>query len=178
MGIQFSHVRQEISTYNTHTFYISYIGPFPGKAKEIKIDITYREILVDSVEEKSIIKTYEEYSDFLQNPTVRVYSLKEIAIEKTCTLFTPFRNEPRDLFDFYYLISEAKVDLDNLNEYVDRKLKFKGSSLKERSGEFLKKEKRLKKLWDKRLSIQMFKELPEYENVFRIVKRTYRQLDL
>ena len=127
---------------------------------------------------KNIIKTYEEYSDFLKNTTVKVYSLKEIAIEKTCTLFTPSRNEPRDLFDIYYLISEAKVDLENLNEYVDRKLKFKGSSFKERKGEFLKKEKRLRKLWDKRLSIQMFKRLPEYENVFRIVKRTYRQLGL
>ena len=75
VGIQFSHVRQETSTYNTHTFYISYIGPLPGKAKEVKIDITYREILIDFEEEKNIIKTYEEYSDFLQNPTVKVYSL-------------------------------------------------------------------------------------------------------
>ena len=63
-GIQFNHVRQEVSTYNTHTFYISYIGPLPGKAKEVKVDITYRELLIDLEKEKNIIKTYEEYSDY------------------------------------------------------------------------------------------------------------------
>ncbi len=176
-GIEFEYVRQEESTENTHTFYISYIGPLPGKPKEVKIDVTYKELLIHPVEERRIIKTYEEYSDFPDSPTIKVYSLNEIAIEKTCALFTPARNEPRDLFDIYYLISEANVNLDPLVHDVDEKLKFKGSSFEARKDEFLKKEARFEKLWNTRLSAQISK-LPEFHNVFRSVKRAFRQAGL
>lgn len=176
-GIKFGHTRQEDSSENTHTFYISYIGPLPGKAKEVKVDVTFKEALIHPVEEKEIIKTHEEYSDFLDGPTVNAYSLNEVAIEKTRALFTPTRNEPRDLYDIHYLITEAGMSMTQLVDDIDEKLKFKGSSFKERKGEFLKKEKRLEKLWSKRLEAQMSK-LPEYSDVFRIVKRAFRQAGL
>lgn len=60
---------------------------------------------------------------------------------------------------------------------IDEKLTFKSSSFEERKDEFLKKEKRLQKLWNKRLSAQM-SILPEYNDIFRAVKRAYRQAGL
>jgi len=71
----------------------------------------------------------------------------------------------------------VSLDIFKLAHYVDEKLKFKETSLEERRGEFEKKEKRLEKLWHKRLSIQI-SSLPEYESVFRTVKRTFRQAGL
>jgi hypothetical protein len=85
-GIELAHVRQENSSENTHTFYISYIGPLPGKAKEVKVDITFRELLIHPVEERKIIKTHQEYFDFSDSPTIKIYSLNEVAMGKTARI--------------------------------------------------------------------------------------------
>lgn len=176
-GIEFAHVRQESPSENTYTFYISYVGPWPGPLKEVKVDVTFREILLTPTEEKSIIKTYAEYSDFLSDPKIHVYSLEEVAIEKVCALFAPDRNEPRDLYDIYCLIEEKGIKISELTNFVDEKLKFKGTSMDQRRGEFTKKEKRLEKLWEKRLSQQM-SSLPKFGDVYRVVKRAFRQAGL
>lgn len=173
-GIIFTNARQEPSSFNTHTFYISYIGPLPGKEKEVKIDVTFREKIIKPVEEKHIIKTYEEYEDFLAEPKIKVYSLDEVVIEKICALFSPARNEPRDLYDIHYLIENERIDITSLLQSVEEKMNFKGSSFAKNQNEFLKKELRLKKLWEKRLSQQMA-TLPEYDVTFRAVKRAFRQ---
>lgn len=57
---------------------------------------------------------------------------------------------------------------------VGEKLKFRGKGLENVKEEFLKKEVRLKKLWQDRLSPQV-STLPEFDQVWRIVKRELRQ---
>jgi predicted nucleotidyltransferase component of viral defense system len=172
-GILFSNIRKEPSSENTHTFYISYLGPLPGKEKEVKVDITFRETILKPIKEKNIIKTYEEYEDFLEEPKVKVYSLDEVAIEKICALFAPARNEPRDLYDLHYLIENENLDIAFLLHDVRQKMHFKGISFEKVQNEFLKKEHRLKNAWEKRLSQQMA-ALPAYDTVFRVVKRAFR----
>ncbi|MFN7904013.1 MAG: nucleotidyl transferase AbiEii/AbiGii toxin family protein [Pseudobdellovibrionaceae bacterium] len=71
-----------------NTFYISYVGLLPGAAKEVKVDVTFKENILTPVVEKEIIKTYDEYADFLIDAKVWVYLLEEVAIEKTCALFS------------------------------------------------------------------------------------------
>lgn len=127
--------------------------------------------------EKEIIKTYDEYSDFLSDAKIWVYSLEEVAIEKTCALFSANRNEPRDLYDMYSLITEKGLDISSLHSEIEQKMIFKGASFKQRQGEFDKKELRLKKTWETRLSKQMT-SLPEYDEVFREVKRAFRKAKL
>ena len=100
-----------------------------------------------------------------------------MAIEKICALFSPARNEPRDLYDIHHLIEVVGMDVGELVHDVDEKLKFKGSSLEARKGEFEKKEKKLEKLWQSRLAPQM-SVLPEYDGIFRTVKRAFRQAGL
>lgn len=177
VGIEFSYLKADPSSENTHTFYISYIGPLPGGRKEVKVDVTFNEQILTSIENKSIIRTYAEYSDFLSGPEIKVYSLAEIAIEKTCALFSSSRNEPRDLFDLYCLLTEKGLNVSNLVSEITEKMKFKGLPLEKRRGEFPKKEQRLQKTWSTRLAKQTT-SLPEYEEVFRVVKRAFRQAGL
>jgi predicted nucleotidyltransferase component of viral defense system len=176
-GIIFEHVRQDLPSENTYTFYISYVGPLPGAAKVVKVDVTYKENILTQIQEKQIIQTYEEYTDFPKELKVCVYSLEEIAIEKTCALFSLNRNEPRDLYDMYCLISEKGLNISSLRSQIENKMAFKGASFDERQGEFNKKESRLKKTWETRLSKQMT-SLPEFEEVFREVKRAFRKAGL
>lgn len=176
-GIIFTTGRVEPSSQNTHTFYIQYVGPLPGSPKEVKVDVTFKEILLTITEEKGIIKSFDQYEDFLSEPKIRVYSLDEVIIEKTCALFSPARNEPRDLFDITYLLKEQRINLDFLLQNVNEKLKNKGINFDSVRQEFEKKEKRLEKLWRKRLEQQM-NILPEFEETFRDVKRAFRQAGL
>ncbi len=176
-GIEFGLGKQEEPHENNYTFYLTYIGPLPGKAREVKVDISFREIILQPIEERTIIQTYDEYSDFIDDVTIQVYSLDEVIIEKICALHSPARNEPRDLYDIHYLIEGEGVEIDFLIEDIDKKLRFKGYSLEKRRGEFEKKESRLKKLWKTRLQAQMV-SLPEFDEVFRAVKRAFRQAGL
>lgn len=121
-GIEFGLGKQEDPHENNYTFYLTYIGPLPGKAKEVKVDISFRETLLQPIKELPIIQTYDEYSDFIDDATIQVYSLNEVVIEKICALHSPSRNEPRDLYDIYYLIEEQGVEIDFLIDDIDQKL--------------------------------------------------------
>ena len=92
---------------------------------------------------------------------------------KICALHSPSRNEPRDLYDIYYMIEEQGVKIDFLIKDIDQKLRFKSSSLDERLGQFEKKSE-AQKLWDQRLNAQIVSS-PEFDDVFRTVKRKFRQ---
>jgi predicted nucleotidyltransferase component of viral defense system len=176
-GIAFRNVRQEHPSQNTYTIYLGYKGPMKGPEKEVKVDITFKELFLFAPEEKMILKTYAEYSDFQKTSTVLVYSLKEIACEKVCTLFAKNRNEPRDLYDVYCLLTDKGMNLGEIYRQILEKMKFKGATFEEREDEFERKEPRLKASWEKRLGMQMAK-LPEFEAVFREVRRAFRQAGL
>ena len=78
---------------------------------------------------------------------------------------------------FYsHLIENERLDIASLLHCVEDKMMFKGISFDKIRNEFLKKELRLKKLWEKRLSQQMA-SLPEYDDIFRVVKRAFRQAE-
>lgn len=178
-GIHFDIGKLEPDSKNTHTFYIQYEGPLPksGNSKEVKVDITFNEKVITTTEEKAIIKTYEEYSDLPEDARIRTYSLEEVAMEKVSALLDPARNEPRDLYDIWFLISENKIELSHLVDGIREKIAFRGGMLKERRNNLLRKEKRLEKLWKMKLSAQIT-ALPEFGLVFRTVKRAFRQSGL
>jgi hypothetical protein len=84
-----------------------------------------------------------------------------------------FRNEPRDLYDLWYLTSRSLIDLAALRPEIISKLEFRGRKFSNLSEEFSKKEQRYRKLWDIRLASQMA-ELPHFDEVFRGVRRSMR----
>ncbi|MBA7592509.1 hypothetical protein ES708_34694 [subsurface metagenome] len=154
---------------------MGYEGPLPGvSGKEVKADITIREKIVYPVEEKIILRGYEEYKDLPGDVAIRTYSINEIAVEKVVALLDRARNEPRDLYDIWYLTSNQYVNIAELIEAVEEKLEFRGKSLTDVREEFLRKETRFKKLWKMRLSSQMA-SIPEFGHVYRAVQRKLRQ---
>lgn len=158
---------------NSHTFYLAYEGPLPGPAiREVKVDITIEERLVLPLQERPVLMGYEEYEGLPGNATILVYSLEEILAEKVVALADHARNEPRDLYDIWYLTELEKMNLAMLIPEISAKLEFRGGSLED-MGDFGKKEARLKKLWQMRLANQMA-ELPHFEEVYRAVQRSFR----
>lgn len=162
---------------NSHTFFLGYEGPLPGASgKEVKVDISIRERIVFPIESSPVLKAYDEYEDLPADEMIGVYSISEIAAEKIIAIFDPARNEPRDLYDLWYLTANKYANLADLRNAVELKMKFRERELTGARENFIRKEARLKKLWDLRLSSQMA-ALPEFDQVFRAVSRELRQAE-
>jgi predicted nucleotidyltransferase component of viral defense system len=106
-----------------------------------------------------------------------VYSLNEIAAKKTVALTDPARNEPRDLYDLWYLTANEELQLDRLRPAICQKLEFRRKPCEDLQAALAGKEARLRVLWNTRLSYQMA-ALPPFEQVFREMRRTFRQANL
>lgn len=119
----------------------------------------------------------EEYTDIPKNALIQVYGLEEIALEKIVALTDRARNEPRDLYDVWYLTSESHVDLFSLRPEIERKLNFRGRIIEGISEELLRKEPRYRRLWKTRLAPQMV-ALPPFDEVHRAVRRSFRDAGL
>jgi len=170
--------RDRHSHENSHTFYLAYEGPLPpARGKTVKTDITIQERIVLPLEERPVLRGYEEYRDLPEDAGVRVYSLDEVAVEKTVALLDRARNEPRDLYDLWFLTAGGHVRLADLVDPVARKLEFRGLTLTQVGGQFVAKEARYKKLWQVRLAAQMT-DLPEFTAAYREVRHALRQGDL
>ena len=176
-GIVFAFDREDRESHtNSYTFYLKYAGPLP-RENDVKVDVTIRERLVYPLEKRPVLRGYEEFGDVPEDRVVRAYSLQEIAAEKVMALADRARNEPRDLYDLWYLTSHADVGVDHLADAIGAKLEFRGQPCKGLEDAIRRKEARLKALWSGRLTYQMTK-LPKFDDVFRAVRRTLRQADL
>jgi predicted nucleotidyltransferase component of viral defense system len=176
-GVTIRFARQDTQSHqNSHTFYLSYEGPLPAtaKPKEVKVDITIREEVVFPPEPRRVLRAYGEYQDLPEDAEILVYSLDEIAAEKVVALLDPARNEPRDLYDIWFLTSDGHVDLRHLTHALEKKWAFRGKKLADAREALDAKEARYKKLWEMRLAAQMA-ELPEFQEVFRVVRRALRE---
>ncbi len=146
----------------------------PGThTKEVKVDITINERIVIPIQDRKLLKGYDEYSDLPENEKLRAYALDEILVEKVVALTDFARNEPRDLYDAWYLTSKEKMDLSTLIPEITSKLEFRNRTIEGIGNKFMKKETRLKKLWQVRLANQMV-ALPHFEEVYRSVCRSFR----
>ena len=110
-GIVFNFDREDRQKHeNSYTFYLRYVGPLPS-GNDVKVDVTLRERLVYPLPKRAILRGYEEFTDLPENRLLRVYSLQQIAAEKTLALADRARNEPRDLYDLWHLTSHEGIEL-------------------------------------------------------------------
>jgi predicted nucleotidyltransferase component of viral defense system len=135
-------------------FYLKYAGPLPAE-NDVKVDITNQERIVSPLQERVILRGYDEFNDIPGDRRIQVYSLEEIAIEKVMALADRARNEPRDLYDLWYLTENAGVDSTHLEAGIRAKWEFRGPACDGISEAIRAKEARLKALWSKRLAYQM-----------------------
>lgn len=176
-GIAFTFGREDrLPHVNSYTFYLRYVGPLP-RGNDVKVDVTLRERLVYPLQERLVLRGYEEFADLPGNRLIQVYSLAEIATEKTLALADPARNEPRDLYDLWHLTSNEGIELGALVDAMRQKLEFRGKPFEGIAEAIRKKEARLKRLWSGRLAYQMT-VLPEFDTVFRALQRALRQADI
>jgi predicted nucleotidyltransferase component of viral defense system len=176
-GIQFGFDREDRHAHeNSHTFLLRYTGPLPAGGT-VKVDVTIREHLAFPLQNRLVLRAYEEYADLPEGRVVQTYSLAEIISEKVVALVDRARNEPRDLYDLWYLISRGGTELASLLPAISAKLAFRNMPAAGLQEAILKKEARLKALWSARLANQMV-ALPPFEQVFRELRRALRQADL
>ena len=103
---------------------------------------------------------------YAEDKRILVYSLNEIAAEKTLALTDHARNEPRDLYDLWYLTDNEEVHLDHIVPAICQKLEFREKPCEGLQAALARKEARLHALWNTRLAYQMVTFLP-FEQVFR-----------
>jgi predicted nucleotidyltransferase component of viral defense system len=176
-GIAFTFDRQDLrARANTYTFYLRYAGPLPGN-NDVKVDVTLNEVLSFPLEDRPVLRGYPEFADLPENRPILVYSLNEIAAEKTLALTDPARNEPRDLYDLWYLTDSEEVHLDQIVPAICQKLEFRQKPCEGLQVALVRKEARLHALWNTRLAHQMA-VLPPFEQVFRAMRRTFRKANL
>ena len=87
------------------------------------------------------------------------------------------RNEPRDLYDLWHLVTCEGIDVAELVPAMAAKIAFRQLAAVGIQESIIKKEARLKALWTARLSNQMA-VLPPFDQVFREIRRVLRQANL
>jgi len=176
-GVDMAFDREDRDSHqNTHTFYLSYKAQLPARGS-VKVDITIKETFCFPFADRPILRTYVAFSDLPQGPTIKVYSLEEILIEKLSALSDKARTEPRDLYDLWNLLEEKAFRIGEFKTELAAKLAIRGRVIDGIGGAIDAKESRLKQFWEKRLEYQM-SDLPEFEGVFRRVMRALRDADL
>jgi predicted nucleotidyltransferase component of viral defense system len=176
-GIEFAFDREDRHSHaNSHTFYFRYVGPLPAGGG-VKVDITICDQIVFPLESQPVLQAYHEFSDLPEGRLVQAYSLAETAAEKVIALADRARNEPRDLYDLWHLVSTEGIELSELVPAITAKLAFRRQEIAGIQDAIIKKEGRLKVLWSARLANQMT-VLPPFDQVFRGLRRILRQADL
>lgn len=161
---------------NSHTFYLRYQGPLPAP-NDVKVDITINEVLCFPLQDRPILRTYDSFDDLPEGPTVKVYAIEEIVVEKLLALSDRARNEPRDLYDLWHLLGSTDLRIAQMRTALDAKLALRQRSIAGMEQAIAAKEDRLRRLWVARLSHQM-NDLPPFDDVFREVLRAVRAADL
>jgi uncharacterized protein len=143
----------------------------------VKVDITINEVFCFPLQERPIYRTYNNFDDLPKGPTVNVYDIKEIVIEKLLALSDKARNEPRDLYDLWYLLSSDDLRISEMRAELDTKLALRQRVIAGMEQSIVNKEDRLRRLWSKRLAHQM-NQLPPFDDIFREVIRALRAANL
>ncbi len=161
---------------NSHTFYLRYQGPLPA-ASDVKVDITINEVLCFPLHDRPIQRIYDSFDDLPEGPTVKVYALEEIVVEKLLALSDRTRNEPRDLYDLWHLFGSTDLRVAEMRTELNAKLALRQRVIAGMEQAIAAKEDRLRRLWAARLAHQM-SHLPPFDDVFREVLRVIRAADL
>ena len=163
---------------NGYAFFINFSGPLGADITrgEIKIDFTINEKLINRPVVKTLLREYDEYTDMPEGDKLKVYPLAEIFIEKYISILDKSRNEPRDIYDLWYLVSNECVEIAFLGRGIKEKGMYKGLKNFDIIEMLDRKENNYNKLWDARLSNHMI-NLPYFNKVYRELKKYLKPLN-
>jgi uncharacterized protein len=150
-------------------FYIGYAGPLGGTNKQVKIDITRKEILEFEPAMKPVFIHYSDLKEF----RILSYTLEEVLIEKMCALMG--RTQPRDLYDLWYLLEYEKMSIRHSWPEFERKAKNKGHTPTAFKEKVESKLNGFKGRWQGSLTSQI-KDLPGFDLVVRELNKHFRKI--
>lgn len=151
--------------------YIIYTGPLGGNfgSKQVKVDITRKEILEFDPTEKPVFIDYTDGEEF----KILCYPLEEVVIEKMCALMG--RTQPRDLYDLWYLFEYEKLNITDTWPEFERKAKNKGHDPANFKEKVQSKLNSFKGRWQGSLSNQI-KDLPAFDTIVRELNKHFRRI--
>ena len=166
-----------IARNNRIQMFVRYSGydEIVGVPKEVRIDFAMDMDLYGNVVDKKPIKSYSDLK--ILNRKLSVMTLNTILASKLGLLIELTRNEPRDLFDVWFLLKrsvEFDFDFSEVCKIFKEKYGF-SISLNILLPELRKAS--FKKLWDERLKKQI-NELPNVDIVIKDVEKMLKQLFL
>ncbi len=163
--------RKPVGSPGSTTHYVAYVGPLRAQdGRDIKIDVAIDEQIRHDDESRELIREYSDLPSDL--PPLGVHSLTEIWAEKVRSLMQ--RTEPRDLYDLDRL-AICDDDLPILAaELFREKARAKGLDPDRLEDILPAREETLRRWWKSRLGNQV-RELPEFDGVWRRVRRALRQ---
>lgn len=163
---------------NSLTFHINFSGPLAADLArgEIKADITMDEKLIFPPIDRLLLREYDEYIDIPVQAKLRVYALQEIFIEKCVSVLDRSRNEPRDIYDLWYLTSNTCCDHDTLGRCVRDKGMYHHLTDFALLNMLDAKGSNYQTLWRNRLDHHVI-DLPLFEGVYRQLKRNLKALN-
>jgi len=163
---------------NGYTFYLNFSGPLGADItkRHVKVDFTKNEKLIYKPIIKPLAREYKEYKDIPEDIELKVYPIKEIFIEKYLSILDKRRNEPRDLYDLWYLMSNKCLKYKHLGIDIKEKGKYKGISNYNIINTLNRKRNNYKSLWERRLETQII-DLPYFDRIFREIKQYLRPLN-
>jgi len=177
-----SNIRLALKDNETHTdgytFFVNFSGPLGADISrgEIKMDFTVNEKLINAPVTKILLREYDEYTDIPENIKLKIYPLEEIFLEKYLSILDRSRNEPRDVYDLWYLTSNQCVEHEYLGPGIKEKGIYKGIKFFNIIEALERKEANYKRLWLTRLRQHMI-DLPHFEKVYRELKKYLRPLN-
>ena len=163
---------------NSLTFFINFSGPLGADITrgEVKTDITVDEKLIYQPTDRILLREYEEYQDLPEDIRLKVYAIEEIFMEKCLSVLDKSRNEPRDVYDLWYLLSNECCDYETLGEGIREKGSYKNIIYFNILDTLENKESNYESLWHTRLDKHIV-DLPPFEKVYRMLKRSLRTLN-
>ena len=146
-------------TINFDIRYVSVLGG-SGSNKNIKVDISTDELVINPPIQKTLLQTYSDQLDC----KLFCYSLEEVLTEKMRSLLQ--RTRSRDLFDIWYLLEVQKMNInENYSDFVD-KTKYKHFDPSDFINRVEDRFLSFRKQWDASMQHQI-KNLPKFEDVVR-----------
>lgn len=168
----------EIMDNNEHedgsiNFYISYIGPLGGQGnnKRVKVDISRSELLVFEPEMKDVCIGYSD----LEEHQLLCYPLEEVLVEKMRSVMQ--RMQARDFYDIWYLLEKHGMKADFYMSEFETKCKSKDLLHTDFPKKLTERLPQYKGRWQSSMSEQI-KDLPDFEQVEREVKKHIKKLKL
>ncbi len=93
-GIEFGLGKKEDPYENNYTFYLTYIGPLPGKAKEVKVDISFRETILQPIQEPPSFRLTMNIRILTTTPLSRSIPWKKLSSKKYAHCIHPRGTSP------------------------------------------------------------------------------------